>query len=567
MRDSTNSNSIDCYNSIVATESQVNFEAYKANSPYYLDVSDALNSSYPNFCGVALSNGAENLDINRSEQYYVLIGIDFWQLGWAPGASALIIRGYGLVSFELIYAYQLFDVIHHSKETDRQNLINWNALFSGSTKCGSCKEATNLKENITIDVVPLVSISTTCGDVRAFELGGWIKEDIAPNHLQRHLTLLMVVVNLIEHSGLTENVLVVFENTPCIVSIHVQTFIPHIGVLWVTTTAPNNGVLDLQREAQPFCFKGRTPPAAQHRHVYIVLQAKEFLIFNLLWSKKVVVAWAYELWLELANASSDACPSHMVLSGLTVEYIDIYEESNTLKQVSVAQSSEDITLNTSMIYMFFNASVVLSSASETKTNTGGKSINGGIFVDENFKVDHSGSGLLSKAICGSYSNKSKFIIIFQRQSHLDGLHVNMIEPFRMVIKKVWHRLHKLEPLGIPDGILSRLEHITYWGALSKEFDSSGWVHPYVVAQCFIASRDYNGILGFSSALARRFPNTPLILLAMAHAIGYQKGSSILHMLIVKCLNWMPYQFNNKNSLSTLKPYKNSGLVIKEDRRS
>ncbi|XP_024981332.1 peptidyl-prolyl cis-trans isomerase CYP63 isoform X2 [Cynara cardunculus var. scolymus] len=98
-----------------------------------------------------------------------------------------------------------------------------------------------------------------------------------------------------------------------------------------------------------------------------------------------------------------------------------------------------------------------------QNGTGGESIYGGKFADENFKLDHSGAGMLSMANGGPNTNGSQFFIIFKRQPHLDGKHV----VFGKVVKGM-ETIKKIEQLGTSDGKPSGLVKITDCGEVSED---------------------------------------------------------------------------------------------------
>jgi len=92
--------------------------------------------------------------------------------------------------------------------------------------------------------------------------------------------------------------------------------------------------------------------------------------------------------------------------------------------------------------------------------TGGKSIYGWKFPDENFKLKHTGAGILSMANAGANTNGSQFFICTAKTEWLDGAHVvfGNVKDGLDIIKKV-------EAFGSRSGRTSKRITVTDCGEL------------------------------------------------------------------------------------------------------
>ncbi|XP_027745466.1 E3 SUMO-protein ligase RanBP2-like isoform X4 [Empidonax traillii] len=92
--------------------------------------------------------------------------------------------------------------------------------------------------------------------------------------------------------------------------------------------------------------------------------------------------------------------------------------------------------------------------------TGGRSIYGTAFEDENFEVKHTGPGLLSMANKGRDTNNSQFFITLKKAEHLDFKHVvfGFVKDGMDVVKKI-------ESFGSPKGLVNARIVITDCGQI------------------------------------------------------------------------------------------------------
>ncbi|XP_014250276.1 peptidyl-prolyl cis-trans isomerase [Cimex lectularius] len=98
----------------------------------------------------------------------------------------------------------------------------------------------------------------------------------------------------------------------------------------------------------------------------------------------------------------------------------------------------------------------------TKHNgTGGKSIYGGQFNDENFQLKHTGPGILSMANAGANNNGSQFFITTAKTAWLDNRHVD----FGSVVEGM-DVVKTLESYGSQSGKTSKVITVADCGQLS-----------------------------------------------------------------------------------------------------
>jgi cyclophilin family peptidyl-prolyl cis-trans isomerase len=121
-------------------------------------------------------------------------------------------------------------------------------------------------------------------------------------------------------------------------------------------------------------------------------------------------------------------------------YITLYEDI-VPKTCQNFKSLSKIEYKNCVIHRLIKGFMLQTGDYEKSNGTGGASIYGKKFPDENFNLKHTKRGLLSMANSGPDTNGSQFFITFDAAPHLDGKHVVFGE-----VVKGWEVLDAIESM-------------------------------------------------------------------------------------------------------------------------
>merc|ERR1712168_932151 len=131
--------------------------------------------------------------------------------------------------------------------------------------------------------------------------------------------------------------------------------------------------------------------------------------------------------------------------------------------IASGQNQQGFTYRNTIFHRIIPSFMIQGGDFENFDGTGGQSIYGPKFNDENFLVKHGSPGLLSMANSGPNTNGAQFFITTVKTEWLDGKHVVF---GRIDDQESFNIVKRIEELGSRDGKPSKTVTITESGALA-----------------------------------------------------------------------------------------------------